>query len=60
MLTIIIAITPVPRCRSGFQSAASFSQPNAAGDDERDEDSHDHDRHVGAADADRPGSWSTA
>ena len=30
MLTIIIAITPVPRLRSGFQRAASLSQPKAA------------------------------
>ena len=30
MLTIIMAITPVPRPRSGRQSAASFSQPNTA------------------------------
>jgi hypothetical protein len=30
MLTIIIAMTPVPRLRNGRQSAASLSQPKAA------------------------------
>ena len=60
MLTIIIAIRPVPRRRSGRHRAASLSQPNAP-DTTNATTTADDDRDVGAADRRScPGSWSTA